>query len=104
MSLTPDQIKALLAIPSKRGGRGKGGKTIDTSVRDYETWFKLAHKIMDAEEVDGTDNECSNPICLDPREGRSRVLAEVNGLVMCRYCFLDGFGSVNTAQLATTDG
>lgn len=93
MALSPDQIKALLAIPSKRGGRGKGGKVIDTSVRDYQTWFKLAHKILDKEEVDVEG--CSNPNCVDPRVGRTILVAEVNGMAVCRYCFLDGFASVN---------
>ena len=90
MALSPAQIKALLAIPSKRGGRGKGGKVIDTSVRDYQTWFKLAHKILDKEAVDETG--CSNPECVDPRSGRTILVAEVNGMAVCRYCFLDGYG------------
>jgi hypothetical protein len=98
MGLTPDQIKALLAKPEKKGGRGKGGKQIDTSVRDYNTWFKLAHKILDRE-----DNEtvgCDNSECLDPRVDRAILIAEVNGIHMCRYCFLDGYGEAAAQQLA----
>ena len=93
MALSPDQIKALLAKPEKKGGRGKGGKTVDTSIRDYATWFKLAHKILDKEETEVVG--CSNESCLDPREGRTILVAEVNGLDMCRYCFLDGYGGVD---------
>ena len=93
MALSPNQIKALLAIPSKRGGRGKGGKVIDTSVRDYQTWFKLAHKILDKEDVEVKG--LTNPECVDPRVGRTILVAEVNGMKVCRYCFLDGFASVS---------
>jgi hypothetical protein len=89
--LSPDQIKALLAIPSKRGGRGKGGKTIDTSVRDYSTWFKLAHRILDKE--DATIENCSNPDCPDPRTSRTILVAEIDGIEMCRICFLNGYGN-----------
>lgn len=98
MALTPDQIKALLAKPEKKGGRSASGKAIDTSVRTYEVWFKLAHKILDGDDpqIEG----CSNENCLDPRVDRAILLAEVNGLFMCRYCFLDGFGEVSTAQLS----
>ena len=101
MSLTPDQIKALLAKPEKRGGRSKSGKSIDTSVRDYNTWFKLAHKILDKEEVEVLG--CENENCLDPREGRTVLVSEVNGINMCRYCFLDGFGGVALEQITIGD-
>jgi hypothetical protein len=87
MALSPDQIKLLLAKPVR--GTGTGGKTIDVSVRDHHTWFKLAHKILDKEEVD-TDG-CSNPACADPRENRTILVAEVNEVNMCRYCFLEGY-------------
>jgi hypothetical protein len=94
MALSPDQIKALLAKPAKRGGRGKGGKTIDTSVRDYATWYKLAHRILDKEAVDAIG--CSNEECVDPRVGRTILVAEVSGIFMCRYCFLAGYGGVDS--------
>lgn len=100
MALTNDQIKALLAKPerNKGGGKGKGGKLIDTSNRDYTTWFALAHRIFD-EEKDFLS--CENPKCVDPRpkvEGKPTVVAEIDGVLMCRYCFFEGYGLFNPEQ------
>lgn len=90
MSLTPEQIKALLAKPVKRARRGKKGP--DPSVRDYATWFAL-------KPISG-DTRCENSNCVDPRPARLTAmgneikyqsLVEINGVKMCRYCFLNGW-------------
>jgi hypothetical protein len=103
MALSPDQIKALLAKPEKRGGRGKGGIQVNTSVRDYATWFKLVHKILDSDSKDANPIGCSNDNCIDPRTYQGSqpapLVAEVNGVFMCRYCFLSGFMSIDPSQL-----
>lgn len=93
--LSPDQIKALLAMPEKKRGKKK---EIDTSIRDHKTWFALAPKFRDVEE--GVDLKCDNPNCVDPRptittamgnEIRTQYIINVHGQNMCRYCFLDGW-------------
>jgi hypothetical protein len=94
IALTPDQIKALLAKPQRKPKQDKG---IDTSVRDYRTWFRLAQHSLDRET--GEHAVCDNPDCIDPRpaltspygEIRVQFVAEVSGRKMCRYCFLDGW-------------
>ena len=95
-SLTPEQIKLLLAIPEKRRGgpRKKGG--IDTTVRDHATWFKLAHKLFDEETQEMA--ECSNENCPDDRPRARAVVAEVDGVLMCRHCFLAGWHTLNPDQ------
>jgi hypothetical protein len=95
MSLSADQIKALLALPQKkRGGKRKAG--IDTSVRDYKTWFLLAHKILDDET--GELAKCENPNCPDTRDPYKTVVAMVSGQYMCRICFMEGWMSINPNQ------
>lgn len=99
MPLSKAEINRLLALPSRRGGGKKAG--IDTSSRDYQTWFKLGTKM-----VDENSQElilCANPDCQDPRAlagaGQGIVVAEVNGQYMCRYCFLSGWLLVSEDQL-----
>lgn len=90
MSLSNEQIQKLLAKsnePKSRGGRKPKG-WIDTSSRDYSTWFKLHHKLYDEEAEKFA--ECSNPNCTDTREG-GQAVAEVSGVLMCRICFLAGY-------------
>jgi aspartate carbamoyltransferase regulatory subunit len=92
--LTPEQIQLLLAKPEK--SKSATGKTIDTTIRDAVTWFKLAHKLFDEETQETA--KCENPNCQDPREGVGAVVAKVNGRYMCRYCYLDGWLLVNPNQ------
>ena len=95
MSLSADQIKALLALPTKKRG-GVRKKGIDTSTRDHKTWFLLAHKILDEET--GELAKCENPNCPDTRDPHKTVVAMVSGQYMCRYCFLDGWMVINPNQ------
>lgn len=98
MGLSADQIAALLAKPQGRQpatGRSKSGKAIDTSVRNYETWFALAHNMLDQDS--GEHLKCQNPNCIDPRP-KAPVVAEVSGQYMCRHCFLDGWLQIPTTQ------
>lgn len=94
MPLTNEQIATLLALPKRRGG-GKRKTGPDTSVRDYQTWFKLAHSFLDEEAGTGELLRCENESCLDPRalagEGKGIVVTQVNGKWMCRHCFLAGW-------------
>ena len=91
MSLTPEQVAHLLALPDKkRGGGRKAGP--NTSVRDHKTWFLLAHKLFDEETRELAI--CSNPQCPDTRSKESAVIAEVDGILMCRICFLAGWKSI----------
>lgn len=83
MSLTPEQIQALLSIPQTRTSRVK------TVNRDYQGWFKSIQKLYDSSTGELLD--CENPDCVDPREGKSIVVVEIEGKLMCRYCFLDGW-------------
>lgn len=87
--LSLDQINAILAQPErKRNNNSKSG--IDLSIRTHETWFALAHKLIDTST--GELSECSNPNCNDPRTGhRRKMTANINGQEVCRYCFFDGY-------------
>lgn len=98
MSLTPEQIKALLNKNKNRNqGRGRKPKNyIDTSERTVVVWFKLAHKLMDDETMEPA--KCSNPNCSDTRH--IQMCAEVNSVLMCRRCFLDGYQLVIEGQQA----
>lgn len=85
MSLSPDEAKAILSSPqsSTRPKRVK----LDTSERTISVWFRLVHHL----------GFCSNPNCRDTRptltvEGNTMV-STVNGLEMCRICFIDGYGN-----------
>jgi hypothetical protein len=94
MPLTSDQIKTLL---ERKPTRKRGKKEIDTSIRDHQTWFKLARK-----EVDENYEPllCENPNCVDPRpptisatgaEVKYQAVAEIKGKRVCRFCFFDGW-------------
>lgn len=98
MPLTNEEIAKLLAgeqQKKRKGGRTAGGKKLDVSVRDYETWFKLAHHMLDQDT--GQHLTCDNPNCIDPRP-RAPIVAEVNGQHMCRHCFLDGWQLLDLNQ------
>lgn len=84
MPLTIEEVNKLLSLPT-RTRKSKSGP--DTSVRDYQTWFKLAQKMIDD---DNTLPECTNPNCPDKRE-YGAIVATVNGHDMCRLCFLAGW-------------
>lgn len=103
MPLDPEKIKRLMEVKNrpkpKRGGRKKGG--IDVSIRTEETWFKLRTHFYNEQ---GERAECENSECVDPRPPeRGKLVAEIEGTWMCRYCFLDGFKSTNPAQEEITD-
>lgn len=100
MPLSNEQIKLLLALPQSqpRGRKPKG--YIDTSVRDYWTWFKLNAKMYEEGAPDGKP-VCSNPNCADVRQ--QAMIADVNGVNICRLCFLGGYLLINPQQ-AELDG
>lgn len=89
MALTHEQIQKLLALPARNTQRGRKPKGwIDTTKRDYQTWFKLAHKLYDESQPDKRAI-CSNPNCQDTRD--NKLVAEVAGHLMCRTCFLSEY-------------
>ena len=91
-ALSPEQITQLLTQASKpRTPRER--KKRDT--RDYDTWFDLDHcstaacEIVDHEErVNSFDFEDME--LYEKALNRKRMVATVNGKMMCRYCFLSG--------------
>jgi hypothetical protein len=95
--LSPEDIKALLAKPEKKRGKKKGP---DSSVRDIKTWLALAPQSRDLNR-EQPDLRCDNPNCLDPRPPRISPLdgseikhqfcVQINGQLVCRYCFLGGW-------------
>lgn len=85
MPLSEEEINKLLTLPSRRRGKKAGP---DTSVRDYQTWFKLATKMVDEDTKELL--HCANPNCLDT-DHRGSVVAMVNEQYMCRRCFLGGW-------------
>jgi len=93
MALTPEQAKALLIEDANKPRRTGGGRTKadPTEVREIAVWFKLSHHI--------SETGCSNPNCVDPRpptDKGTKIVTEVKGQMICRYCFLDGYLSVVT--------
>lgn len=96
--LSKEQIDALLAKPVRQSRRSGARPGIDTSKRDYDTWFKLYHSIADSET--GEPRRCTNPNCADPRDHSkyAQIVAEVNGQYICRFCFFDGYLSENPNQ------
>jgi hypothetical protein len=104
MSLTPEQIKALLTKPEKKP---RGKRVIDHSVRDLQTWFKLGPKALTDDAAEDLPL-CENPNCLDTRlptisatgkEIKKQYTIEINGRRICRRCFLGGWLLENPAQL-----
>ena len=91
-SLSPEQIANLLTQASKPRTPGVRKKK-DT--RDYDTWFDLEHIIDSACEIEDHE-ERVNGFDFEDLElyekalNRKRIVATVNGKLMCRYCFLSG--------------
>lgn len=101
MPLTAEEVKALLALPPKTRGGRKSKNGIDTSERTVMVWFKLAHKMFDEET--GELAHCQNENCQDTRE--HHLVVSVNGFLMCRRCFLDGWKlEVEGQQVLNGDG
>lgn len=103
MGLSPEQIKALLAKPEKSKGRKKSA--IDTTDRTYQTWFKLAPRAFGENLSERLS--CDNPDCLDTRppvktamgeEVKIQFTADIDGIRMCRRCFLAGYGLSDSTQ------
>lgn len=97
--LSNEDIKKLLAVkPKKTSGGVKSNKGIDTSVRTFETWFKLGHRLFD--ENTGEPRGCDNPNCIDPRPSaasKKQIVVEIApNQFCCRFCFLDGWSQDNS--------
>lgn len=59
----------------------KRRKTVDTSIRTYTNWFKLPHKLH---------GECQIPSHDEERSTRKKMVADIDGVDMCRWCFIEG--------------
>jgi hypothetical protein len=83
----PKDIATIVAKGNTPPKRQKSAATVDTSVRDHATWFKLRQ----------TFGDCSNEDCIDPRiiknggDKNAAMVSNVNGKDTCRYCFLEGY-------------
>ena len=96
MTLSPEEIQKLLAMPQTRARTKKAGVNLaSVESRDFQTWFKLQHRLQDY--ATGEGMKCDNPNCNDPRVDRTsdtpvmQSIAMVCGQRMCRFCFLDGW-------------
>lgn len=82
----PMDLEAIANLDKTPDKPKRNSSKIDTSVRTYEVWWKLPQFF----------GNCDNPNCIDPRprkiETGHAMLAVVDKLKMCRFCFLDGFG------------
>ena len=83
MPLSKAEIERLLNLPKRTRTVVKGP---NLNQRDYQTWFDLAQRMVDE---DGEPVSCTNPNCRDPR--MVKLCVEVNGQLICRTCFLDGY-------------
>ena len=98
--LDPAKIKELLIkknAPRRTGGGGKK-KQRDFNDRSYKAWFALSQEIINKDTNEPL--KCENPDCHDPRPPRhgGQFVVEVNGKLMCRYCFVWGWLQSNPAQ------
>lgn len=91
-TLSSDQITQLLALANKpRTPRERKKK----DVRDYDTWFDLEHVSTESCQIDDHENRV-NGFDFEDLElyekalNRKRMVAEINGKFMCRYCYLSG--------------
>lgn len=97
-ALSADQIASLLANASKPRTPGVRKKK-DT--RDYDSWFDLEHIIDSSCEIE-THEDNVNKFEFEDLElyekalNPKRIVAIVNGKVMCRYCFLAGAEHVSS--------
>lgn len=55
-------------------------KRVDTSIRTYANWFKLPHT---------THGECQVPSHDEERSTRKKMVAEIDGVMVCRWCFIE---------------
>lgn len=83
MPLSKAELERLRNLPKRTRNVIKGP---DLTVRDYQTWFDVAQRMVDE---DGERIQCSNPNCRDPR--MVKLCTEINGQMICRTCFLDGY-------------
>lgn len=97
-SLSQAEIDRLLALPVSQRGRKKAGPDFsDPAQRTQENWFKLMHHLFD--EDSGDPAYCSNKNCTDPRDKtHGQTVVEVNGALMCRYCYYAGYQLTNANQ------
>jgi hypothetical protein len=86
-ALTPEQIAQISSKPTREKvatytvpGTNVKRRMPDTSVRDLMTWLKLPHRL--------------GRICAFSKDGdeHRHFTAEVEGINMCRHCFLEGKG------------
>lgn len=83
--LDDEQIKKLLAPRKTVGTRKKAQDLTLEENRNIKVWFTLMHRL----------DTCSNPECPDSRplktEDGNAMCVQVEGVVMCRLCFLDNY-------------
>jgi len=103
MPLDPQKIKELLAkkaAPRRSGGGGgrRSKKERDPNDRSFKAWFALSQEIINKDTNEPL--RCENPSCIDPRPPvhGGQFVVEVNGKLMCRYCFVEGWLTSNPAQ------
>ena len=65
----------------------------DTSEpRTIDNWWHQTHHILYRPDHPELDIKCANPECGDKRPNdKTILLAEVKDVLMCRYCFLNGY-------------
>lgn len=84
--LDEDKINKLLTKPKTSSVRKPKENLNTAEMRNIRVWFGLHTKF----------DVCSNPACPDDRPRRcadgTAMCAIVEGVVMCRLCFLDKYG------------
>jgi hypothetical protein len=98
-ALSPEQIANLLANANKpKTPRQRKAKDI----RDYDTWFDLVQVIDSQCEIEDHEDRVNqfdfeDQELYDKAMNRKRVVSNVNGKLMCRYCFLTGANPLTQA-------
>lgn len=84
--LSDEQIEKTLSAPTKPARKRRKGVVVERTVTG---WFRLSHR----------RGFCTNPECVDPRpsanidEPTTMVYELAEGVLVCRYCFLEGYES-----------
>lgn len=83
--LSSDAIENLLKAPQREPRSRKANDLTKVESRTYTNWFTLRQEFAN----------CNNPACTDTRPSKvadgTAMCINVNGIMICRLCFLDGF-------------
>lgn len=82
--LDDSMLQNLLKPKEEKARAYTRSEEADLSVRTVTTWFKASIRRYEGTCSYGEKGECESP------SGPNRTVAEIDGVVMCRWCFIGG--------------